>query len=43
MGLAPYGEPIYADTILEHLIDVKPDGIVPPESGLFRLLHRPHA
>jgi carbamoyltransferase len=26
MGLAPYGEPRYADTILEHLIDLKPDG-----------------
>jgi carbamoyltransferase len=26
MGLAPYGEPKYAKTILEHLIDVKPDG-----------------
>ena len=26
MGLAPYGEPRYADKILEHLIDVKPDG-----------------
>ncbi|CCQ75528.1 carbamoyltransferase [Magnetospira sp. QH-2] len=26
MGLAPYGEPQYADTILEHLIDVKEDG-----------------
>lgn len=26
MGLAPYGEPRYASTILEHLIDVKPDG-----------------
>ena len=26
MGLAPYGEPKYASTILEHLIDVKPDG-----------------
>ena len=26
MGLAPYGEPKYADLILEHLIDVKPDG-----------------
>jgi carbamoyltransferase len=26
MGLAPYGEPKYAQTILEHLIDVKPDG-----------------
>ena len=26
MGLAPYGEPIYAQTILEHLIDLKADG-----------------
>ncbi len=26
MGLAPYGEPRYAQLILEHLIDVKPDG-----------------
>ena len=26
MGLAPYGEPKYAQTILEHLIDLKPDG-----------------
>jgi carbamoyltransferase len=26
MGLAPYGEPRYAGTILEHLIDLKPDG-----------------
>src|SRR5207244_750909 len=26
MGLAPYGEPRYASLILEHLIDVKPDG-----------------
>jgi carbamoyltransferase len=26
MGLAPYGTPRYARTILEHLIDVKPDG-----------------
>lgn len=26
MGLAPYGEPRYADRILEHLIDVKEDG-----------------
>lgn len=26
MGLAPYGEPIYADTILNNIIDVKPDG-----------------
>lgn len=26
MGLAPYGEPRYVDTILEHLIDLKQDG-----------------
>ena len=26
MGLAPYGEPRYADLILEHLIDLKEDG-----------------
>ncbi|HEY2894721.1 MAG TPA: carbamoyltransferase N-terminal domain-containing protein, partial [Pirellulales bacterium] len=26
MGLAPYGEPIYAQTILDKLVDLKPDG-----------------
>ncbi|MEB3244203.1 MAG: carbamoyltransferase [Cyanobacteriota bacterium] len=26
MGLAPYGQPIYADTIRTHLIDIKADG-----------------
>ncbi|KVN40324.1 hypothetical protein WT12_28905 [Burkholderia territorii] len=26
MGLAPYGEPIYYDKILDNLIDLKPDG-----------------
>ncbi len=26
MGLAPYGTPKYAQTILDHLIDLKPDG-----------------
>src|SRR6516164_6870961 len=26
MGLAPYGEPIYADLIKEKLIDIRPDG-----------------
>ncbi|MBD2550366.1 carbamoyltransferase [Microcystis elabens FACHB-917] len=26
MGLAPYGEPVHADTIRRHLIDIKPDG-----------------
>jgi carbamoyltransferase len=26
MGLAPYGDPIYTDKILEHLLDLKKDG-----------------
>ncbi len=26
MGLAPYGQPVYRDLILERLIDLKPDG-----------------
>jgi carbamoyltransferase len=26
MGLAPYGEPVYRDLILKHLVDLKPDG-----------------
>ena len=26
MGLAPYGKSVFADKILEHLIDLKPDG-----------------
>ena len=26
MGLAPYGEPVYAQTILDHLVDLKADG-----------------
>jgi carbamoyltransferase len=26
MGLAPYGQPRYVDCILEHLLDLKPDG-----------------
>jgi carbamoyltransferase len=26
MGLAPYGEPRYINAILEHLVDLKPDG-----------------
>ena len=26
MGLAPYGQPVYAQTILDKLIDLKPDG-----------------
>ncbi len=26
MGLAPYGEPRFADSILQHIVDLKPDG-----------------
>lgn len=26
MGLAPYGQPKYRETILEHIVDVRPDG-----------------
>ena len=26
MGLAPYGEPVYKQKILDHLLDLKPDG-----------------
>ncbi len=26
MGLAPYGEPVYRDAILNHVMDLKPDG-----------------
>jgi len=26
MGLAPYGEPRYASTVLDHIVDIKPDG-----------------
>jgi len=26
MGLAPYGEPVYAEKILDRLVDLKPDG-----------------
>lgn len=26
MGLAPYGQPIFKDLLLEHVIDLKPDG-----------------
>ena len=40
MGLAPYGDPKYAKTILDELIDLKPDGIVQARSEIFRLLHR---
>ncbi|MFK7768493.1 MAG: carbamoyltransferase [Mariniblastus sp.] len=28
MGLAPYGNPVYADKILKHIVDVKSDGSI---------------
>ena len=42
MGLAPYGEPKYAQTILDHLVDLKDDGSLPARPRLLRLLHRAH-
>src|SRR2546425_341798 len=35
MGLAPYGAPVYAQKILEHLVDVKPDGSYWLDQGYF--------
>jgi len=35
MGLAPYGEPRYAQRILDHLIDLKPDGSFRLDQGYF--------
>ncbi len=41
MGLAPYGEPKYADRILENLVDLKPDGSVELNLPYFEYLSRP--
>jgi carbamoyltransferase len=38
MGLAPYGEPIYKDLILEELIDLKPDGSIRLNMACFDFL-----
>jgi carbamoyltransferase len=35
MGLAPYGEPKYADTILDKLLDLKPDGSLQMDMSYF--------
>ena len=35
MGLAPYGQPRYVDKILDHLIDLKPDGSFRLNLGYF--------
>lgn len=38
MGLAPYGEPRYYDTICQHLIDVRDDGSYRLDTGYFGYL-----
>ena len=35
MGLAPYGEPRFLDTMLKHLVDVKPDGSLAMDMSYF--------
>ena len=39
MGLAPYGEPIYADLILDRLVDLKPDGSLAMDMRYFDYAH----
>ena len=39
MGLAPYGKPLYADTIRRHLIDVKDDGSFRMDMSYFDYPH----
>ncbi|HEY7650916.1 MAG TPA: carbamoyltransferase N-terminal domain-containing protein [Methylomirabilota bacterium] len=41
MGLAPYGQPTYLDTILNHLVDVKEDGSVELNMKYFAFLSEP--
>jgi carbamoyltransferase len=41
MGLAPYGEPKYVDTIYEHLVDLKEDGSVELNMDYFAFLAEP--
>jgi carbamoyltransferase len=42
MGLAPYGEPVYRDLILEKLIDLKPDGSFRMNMDYFGYCHTLH-
>jgi carbamoyltransferase len=35
MGLAPYGEPKYVKTILDHILDLRPDGTFRVDQGFF--------
>jgi len=39
MGLAPYGEPIYAARIREHLVDLRDDGSIWLNMDFFSFLH----
>lgn len=39
MGLAPYGEPKYADLILSHLVDLKDDGSFAMDMSYFNFCH----
>jgi carbamoyltransferase len=41
MGLAPYGEPKYVDTIYKHLIDLKEDGSIELNMDYFAYLTEP--
>lgn len=41
MGLAPYGEPKYVETILEHLVDLKQDGSLELNLKYFAFLSEP--
>ncbi len=40
MGLAPYGEPVYADLIREKLLDVKADGSFRMDMSYFAYTHK---
>ncbi len=40
MGLAPYGEPRFRDSMLEHLIDLKEDGSFRMDMSYFAYIHR---
>ncbi|PKQ04496.1 MAG: hypothetical protein CVT72_12245, partial [Alphaproteobacteria bacterium HGW-Alphaproteobacteria-11] len=39
MGLAPYGKPRYADAILDHLLDLRPDGSFRLDLSYFNYCH----
>ncbi len=39
MGLAPYGEPRYVDRILDHVVDLKPDGSFRLDMSYFDYCH----